>query len=179
MDSFDDSVTAWIGDLKDGQDTASQKIWERYFERLVRVASRQLGAAPRRIADEEDVAVSVFDTLCRGAAAGRFDKLQDRDDLWKLLTAIAGMKEDRFQITLQNRHLIVSGNRRHPLTPEQVTACHQLEIAKGEFRIHVQLPSSVNRDQVQATYHDGLLRIELPHMSPRHIPIINRHIEND
>ena len=92
MDSFHDSVTAWIGDLKEGQDAASQKIWERYFERLVRVASRQLGAAPRRIADEEDVALSVFDTLCKGAAAGRFDQLQDRDDLWKLLTAIAGMK---------------------------------------------------------------------------------------
>jgi RNA polymerase sigma factor (sigma-70 family) len=92
MDSFQDSVTAWIGDLKDGQDSASRKIWERYFERLVRVASRQLGSAPRRIADEEDVAVSVFNTLCKGAAEGRFDKLQDRDDLWKLLTAIAGMK---------------------------------------------------------------------------------------
>lgn len=92
MDSFNDSVTAWLGDLKDGQTSASRKIWERYFERLVRVASRQLGSAPRRIADEEDVAISVFDTLCKGAAAGRFDKLHDRDDLWKLLTAIAGMK---------------------------------------------------------------------------------------
>ncbi len=92
MDSFDDSVTAWIGDLKSGKDDASQKIWERYFQQLVRVASRQLGSAPRRIADEEDVAVSVFDSLCKGAAAGRFDQLQDRDDLWKLLTAIAGMK---------------------------------------------------------------------------------------
>jgi RNA polymerase sigma factor (sigma-70 family) len=92
MDSFNDSVTRWIGDLKDGQDAATQKIWERYFDRLVRVASRQLGAAPRRIADEEDVAVSVFDSLCKGAAAGRFDKLNDRDDLWRLLTAISGMK---------------------------------------------------------------------------------------
>jgi RNA polymerase sigma factor (sigma-70 family) len=92
MDSFNDSVTAWIGDLKDGQNLASQKIWERYFDRLVRVASRQLGSSPRRIADEEDVAVSVFDSLCKGAAAGRFDRLKDRDDLWKLLTAIAGMK---------------------------------------------------------------------------------------
>ncbi|MGI9472058.1 MAG: ECF-type sigma factor [Rubripirellula sp.] len=92
MDSFNDSVTRWIGDLKEGQDSATQKIWERYFDRLVRVASRQLGAAPRRIADEEDVAVSVFDSLCKGAAAGRFDQLKDRDDLWKLLTAISGMK---------------------------------------------------------------------------------------
>ena len=92
MDSFNDSVTAWIGNLKDGQDEASNKLWERYFDRLVRVASRQLGSAPRRIADEEDVAVSVFESLCRGAAAGRFNQLHDRGDLWRLLTAIAGMK---------------------------------------------------------------------------------------
>jgi RNA polymerase sigma factor (sigma-70 family) len=92
MDSFNDSVTAWIGNLKDGQDEATQKIWERYFQQLVRVASRQLGSAPRRIADEEDVAISVFDSLCKGAAAGRFDQLRDRDDLWRLLTAISGMK---------------------------------------------------------------------------------------
>lgn len=89
---FDDSVTKWISDLKDGRDSASQKLWERYFAQLVRVAARRLGAAPRRIADEEDVAVSVFESLCRGAAAGRFKQLHDRDDLWKLLTAIAGMK---------------------------------------------------------------------------------------
>ncbi len=92
MESRADSVTAWIGNLKDGQDAASQKIWERYFGQLVRVAARRLGAAPRRIADEEDVAISVFDSLCRGAAAGRFKQLNDRDDLWKLLTAITGMK---------------------------------------------------------------------------------------
>ncbi len=90
--SLGESVTAWIEDLKDGKSVASQKIWERYFSQLVRVAARRLGSSPRRIADEEDVAVSVFESLCRGAAAGRFKQLQDRDDLWKLLTAIAGMK---------------------------------------------------------------------------------------
>jgi RNA polymerase sigma factor (sigma-70 family) len=88
----DESVTAWIGDLKDGRDEASQKLWQRYFGQLVGLAARRLGSSPRRIADEEDVAVSVFESLCRGAAAGRFKQLHDRDDLWKLLTAIAGMK---------------------------------------------------------------------------------------
>ncbi len=91
-EQFNDSVTAWINDLKQGNDSASAKLWERYFRQLVRVAARRLGSAPRRVADEEDVAVSVFESLCRGAAAGRFQQLHDRDDLWKLLTAIAGMK---------------------------------------------------------------------------------------
>lgn len=88
----DQSVTLWIGELKDGNDEASRKLWERYFDKLTRLAARRLGSAPRRIADEEDVAVSVFESLCRGAAEGRFEKMQDRSDLWKLMTAMVGMK---------------------------------------------------------------------------------------
>lgn len=91
-ESFEASITAWIGDLKQGDDAAAQKLWDRYFERLKGVAYRKLGNASRRIADEEDVALSVFQSLCNGASAGRFDRLGNRDDLWKLLVAISGMK---------------------------------------------------------------------------------------
>jgi DNA-directed RNA polymerase specialized sigma24 family protein len=91
-DQFDQSVSMWIRDLKQGDETAAARLWDRYFERLVKVASRKLGNAARRIADEEDVAVSVFNGLCQGAAAGRFDQLQNRADLWSLMVAIAGRK---------------------------------------------------------------------------------------
>lgn len=91
-DAFDQSVSMWIRDLKQGDDEAAARIWNRYFDRLVRVAAHRLGNAPRRIADEEDVAVSVFNGLCQGAAAGRFEQLNSRDDLWSLLVAIAGKK---------------------------------------------------------------------------------------
>ncbi len=92
MPAFDESVTHWIEGMKQGHDDATARLWERYFERLVNLSSRRLGAAPRRIADEEDVAVSVFECLREGAAAGRFERLEGRDDLWKLLTAMARMK---------------------------------------------------------------------------------------
>jgi DNA-directed RNA polymerase specialized sigma24 family protein len=88
------SVTHWIGDLKEGDHEAAQRLWERYFDRLIRLARKKLPGAGRRNADadEEDVAVSVFDSLCRGAAAGRFPKLADRDDLWRLLVVITARK---------------------------------------------------------------------------------------
>src|SRR5262249_59894262 len=35
--------------------------------------------------DEEDVALSAFDSFCRNAEAGRFPDLSDRDGLWRLL----------------------------------------------------------------------------------------------
>ena len=40
------SVTRWIGRLKAGDPDAAQKLWERYFRRLVGLARKKLGAAP-------------------------------------------------------------------------------------------------------------------------------------
>jgi RNA polymerase sigma factor (sigma-70 family) len=86
------SVTRLLGGLKAGDSDAARLLWERYFARLLQLAKKRLGGASRRIADEEDVAISVFDTLCRGAAEGRFTQLADRDDLWRLLIAITQQK---------------------------------------------------------------------------------------
>lgn len=85
-------VTQWLDGLAHGDDLAIQQIWGRYFEQLVRLARRKLGDANRRSADEEDVALSAFHSLCRGAAAGRFPRLDDRQDLWKLLAVITARK---------------------------------------------------------------------------------------
>jgi DNA-directed RNA polymerase specialized sigma24 family protein len=86
----DGSVTCWIGDLKAGGDSAAQHLWERYFHRLVHLARASLRAAHRAgaIADEEDAALSAFDSFCRGAARGQFPDLADRDGLWRLLVVI-------------------------------------------------------------------------------------------
>jgi DNA-directed RNA polymerase specialized sigma24 family protein len=84
------SVTRWIGDLKAGGDSAAQHLWERYFHRLVHLARARLRAAPRTgaVEDEEDAALCAFDSFCRGAAAGRFPQIADRDGLWRLLVVI-------------------------------------------------------------------------------------------
>ena len=87
-----DDVTQWVLRLADGDSAAAQAIWERYFENLVRLASRKLKGVPRREADEEDVVLSAMASFCRGAAAGRFPDLADRQDLWKLLVTITARK---------------------------------------------------------------------------------------
>lgn len=86
------SVTLWIKDLKEGGDESARKLWDRYFDRLVGVAKRKLGNSEKRVADEEDLAVDVFHALCEGASNGRFDQLENREDLWLLLVAITGNK---------------------------------------------------------------------------------------
>jgi hypothetical protein len=57
------SVTQWIDRLEAGDPDAAQKLWERYFLRLVGLARKKLRAVPRRAADEEDVALSAFDHI--------------------------------------------------------------------------------------------------------------------
>jgi DNA-directed RNA polymerase specialized sigma24 family protein len=90
--SLEGSVTRWIGLLQSGDPAAAQRLWERYFQSLVRLARRRLGQAARAAADEEDVALSAFDSFCRRAARGRFPQLQDRHDLWRLLVAFTARK---------------------------------------------------------------------------------------
>jgi RNA polymerase sigma factor (sigma-70 family) len=86
------SVTAWIDQLRAGDRAAAQRLWQGYFQRLVGLARKKLRRAPRGMADEEDVALSAFDSFCRGAEQGRFPQLSDRDDLWHLLLVIIERK---------------------------------------------------------------------------------------
>ncbi len=86
------SVTQWISSLKQGDQSAAQRIWEAYFRRLVGLAHARLRDAPRRVADEEDVALSAFHSFWRGAQAGRFPRLDDRNDLWQILVLITVRK---------------------------------------------------------------------------------------
>jgi DNA-directed RNA polymerase specialized sigma24 family protein len=90
----DGSVTRWIGELvaSAAADSAAQKLWERYFDRLVQLARDRLRAGRCGPADAEDAALSAFDSFCRGAAAGRFPRLDDRDGLWALLVTITARK---------------------------------------------------------------------------------------
>ncbi len=88
----DQSVTRWLGRLQAGDPAAAQQLWECYFHRLVGLARKRLHGTPRRVADEEDVALSAFDSFCQGAEAGRFPQLLDRDSLWRLLVVITARK---------------------------------------------------------------------------------------
>jgi RNA polymerase sigma factor (sigma-70 family) len=86
------SVTQWITDIRDGESFAATEMWNRYYQRLVHLARKKLRNAPRRVADEEDVALNTFEGFCRSAEAGRFPKLDDRDDLWQVLVMLTARK---------------------------------------------------------------------------------------
>jgi DNA-directed RNA polymerase specialized sigma24 family protein len=86
------SVTHGLALLKAGKPDAAQALWQAYFARLVALARQRLRGTPRRADDEEDVALSAFDSFCRGAEQGRFPRLDDRADLWQVLVLLTARK---------------------------------------------------------------------------------------
>jgi RNA polymerase sigma factor (sigma-70 family) len=86
--SADDAITLWINQIKEGHRAPVGKLLERYFERLVQLARARLSGRPGLAAYDEDVALSAFKSLCLGAEQGRFPRLDDRDDLWRLLAVL-------------------------------------------------------------------------------------------
>ena len=53
---------------------------------------KKLQSTSRRVADEEDAALSAFDSFCRRAEQGQFPDLKDRDGLWALLVILTARK---------------------------------------------------------------------------------------
>jgi DNA-directed RNA polymerase specialized sigma24 family protein len=86
------SITQCIEMLRRGDRAAADQLWDVYVHRLVALARRTLGAIPRQAADEEDVALSAFDSFYRRAEGGQFARLSDRNDLWQVLVVITERK---------------------------------------------------------------------------------------
>ena len=87
------SVTVWLQLLKGGdRGEAVSRLWMAYFDRLVRLARDHLRARRRGAADEEDIALSAFNSFIEAAQSGRFPRLEDRNDLWQVLFILTSRK---------------------------------------------------------------------------------------
>jgi RNA polymerase sigma factor (sigma-70 family) len=156
------SHTHWVRGLKAGDQDAAQQLWQRYFEKLVGLARKKLWGARRRVDDEEDVALSAFDSFCRGAAGGRFPKLLDRNDLWGLLIVITARKA--IDLVQHERRDRVAGESALPGPPGDAAAGIEQVVGKEpspEFAAQVaeeyqQLLDRLGDDRLQAVAQSKL-----------------------
>lgn len=83
----------------------------------------------------------------------------ENEETYVVLVEIAGMRDDDFEISLENNILLVSGTRPDFL---ERRAYQQMEIRFGKFETAVHLPGPVDIEQARAEYQDGFLTIILP-----------------
>ncbi|MEI8379700.1 MAG: ECF-type sigma factor [Planctomycetota bacterium] len=88
MVSGSTSITRWLRQLEAGHDDAAEKLWEAFFQKLVKLAQLRMRTNRHFIADAEDVALSAFASFCRSVENQRFTQLTDRKGLWRLLVSI-------------------------------------------------------------------------------------------
>jgi DNA-directed RNA polymerase specialized sigma24 family protein len=86
------SITCWLNGLRAGESLAVLKVWENYFQQMVTLARDRLRLTSRAAADQEDVALSAFNSFCAAVKKGRFPRLNDRHDLWQVLFLLTKRK---------------------------------------------------------------------------------------
>jgi RNA polymerase sigma factor (sigma-70 family) len=81
------SSATLLADVQAGDPRAAKAIFDRYVERLTRLAQTRLSPKLASRTDPEDIMMSAWRSFFVGARAGRFS-LQRSGDLWRLLVSI-------------------------------------------------------------------------------------------
>ncbi|HEV2821117.1 MAG TPA: Hsp20/alpha crystallin family protein [Solirubrobacteraceae bacterium] len=77
---------------------------------------------------------------------------------------LAGIDADELSLEIEGRELVLVGHRKAARAEGRVY--QQLEIEHGPFRRVIPLGADVVADAARATYHDGILKVELPLIPP-------------
>jgi HSP20 family protein len=97
---------------------------------------------------------------------------EDRPERAVVKAEVPGVDVNAVNIEVRGRTLIITGER--PVRETEGRTYQRVELSSGPFRRVVELSADVEADQAQATYEDGILRVELPVRAPqnaRQVPI--------
>jgi HSP20 family protein len=97
----------------------------------------------------------------RSAAWAPSMDLVETDTDFRLHLDVPGMTKEDLNISLQNNTLTVSGTRRDKSTDTDGNYV-RVERSFGDFYRSFTLPKSVNPDEIEAAYDNGVLSIHIP-----------------
>ena len=92
----------------------------------------------------------------------------ETDDRIVVLVEIAGLSPGDYEILLDGRTLIISGERRDPA---EKLVYQQMEIRHGRFLAQVPMPWALENTGYQASYENGFLKVVLPKARVRRVPV--------
>jgi HSP20 family protein len=96
----------------------------------------------------------------RGAWAPSVDIYENKDQI-VLEAELPGMKQEDFDLTVENNVITLRGERRFEKTDESDNY-HRVERSYGAFTRSFTLPQTVSAEEARAEYNNGVLRVTLP-----------------
>lgn len=99
--------------------------------------------------------------------------IRESEDSLLLTAELPGLSKDDIEITVEDHVLSLRGQRKLE-KDVQKESYHRMERAYGTFSRTFSLPTNVRTDQVNASFKDGLLHVEIPkaeEAKPRKIAI--------
>lgn len=85
----------------------------------------------------------------------------EQDDRILLRAELPGMTEEDVEITVENRHLTIQGEKKFE-HEETEGNYRRLESRYGSFYRTFSLPNTVDQERIDARFSKGVLEIELP-----------------
>jgi HSP20 family protein len=137
------------------------------ISRYQRYPQSELSRAFDRLASLREELDGLFDSPFRSffRTPGSFstwspaiDVFQDKDQ-FTVVAEVPGMKKEDLVLSLHNGVLTISGERKREHKSEQGFSSERYV---GRFQRSVTLPTSVDPNQVKASYENGLLKVVLP-----------------
>lgn len=119
------SVSVWLEELKEGNESNGQELWNRYVENLIRLAKRKMSGMSKRVNDEEDLVTAAFTSFFLGVRTGRFPKLNSREDFWQILVTLTDRRivdQHRLDNTHKRGRGLVRGDSVFGHSPEENSA---------------------------------------------------------
>jgi HSP20 family protein len=89
--------------------------------------------------------------------------LYESEDAILVLVDLAGVRRGEIAIELEGERLRIAGRRREPAEARggDLKKCHQMEIDYGPFERVLLVSVPIDRDQIDARYEEGFLKIRL------------------
>lgn len=89
----------------------------------------------------------------------------DSPDEFHICVELAGVLRDSIVVDCpEAQRIVIAGKRQDPRVAGQrePLTVYSLEIAEGQFRRQIELPTPISADRVESTYDKGYLWIRLP-----------------
>ena len=101
-----------------------------------------------------------------GGWAPRVD-VSENDAAYVIKAEIPGVNKDDVKVTLENGVLTLQGER-HQEREEKGWRFHRMERSYGHFMRSFSLPTNVDESHLKASFHDGLLEVDIPKLEQTH-----------